>query len=309
MVNWINNNMSKDLRFHLSDQVENPELRKLIYEISSCARYVNLAIKDSNRGLSKTYNQYGEQQAELDVLSDQIIQEKFKKSMLVREFASEENEDIITFSHLQGDFSVTVDPLDGSSLVDVNLAIGTIVGIHQSEQIIEPNSMVAAMYITYGPLTTLVYASKNEGVHEFVLNPAGEFILSREDIKLEEMGKIYSPGGLENDWFESHSRYIDELRKSGYKLRYSGGMVPDINQILIKGGGIFSYPALKTAHEGKLRLLFEAQPMAFIVQEAGGAASNGIDPILEIKPRSVDQRIPLYIGSKKEVELAKKFIN
>lgn len=301
--------MGKDIRFHLSDTISNDELRKLIYEISSCARYINAVIKDSNRNLSTSINSYGEQQLELDIKADNILQERFRKSFLVREFASEENEEIITFKHQKGNFSVTVDPLDGSSLVDVNLSIGTIIGIHQSQKIIEPDSLIAAIYVIYGPLTTLIYASKNEGVHEFILNSVGEFVLVKENIKLNNKGSIYSPGGLESEWEEKHSAFINHLRDQNYKLRYSGAMVPDINQILLKGGGIFTYPALKNQPDGKLRLLFEAQPMAFIISEAGGLAINGLYNILEIKPKSIDQRTPIYIGSKEEINLVKKFLH
>jgi fructose-1,6-bisphosphatase I len=167
--------------------------------------------------------------------------------------------------------------------------------------------MVAALYITYGPLITMIY-SAGKGVHEFVLDREGEYVLSEENIRLNEKGAIFSPGGLRKDWTDGHKKYIDKLEADGYKLRYSGGFVPDINQVIIKRGGIFSYPALKKSPKGKLRLLFELQPMAFIMEQAGGRATNGKEDILSLMVTSVDQRSPIYIGSSAEVTLAEKFL-
>ena len=197
----------------------------------------------------------------------------------------------------------------GSSLVDTNLAIGTIIGIHRNSIFdCGKNSMVAALYITYGPLITMIY-SAGKGVHEFVLDREGEYVLSEENIRLNERGSIFSPGGLRKDWTDSHHRYIDKLEADGYKLRYSGGFVPDINQVIIKRGGLFTYPALKKSPQGKLRLLFELQPMAFIVEQAGGMATDGKDDILSLKVNSVNQRSPIYIGSRTEVTMAREFLS
>lgn len=168
--------------------------------------------------------------------------------------------------------------------------------------------MVAALYITYGPLMTMVY-SAGKGTHEFVLNREGEYVLSQENIKFKESGSIYSPGGLRKDWIPRHLKFLESLEDEGYKLRYSGGFVPDINQILIKKGGIFTYPALKEEPQGKLRLLFELQPMAFIVEQAGGMATNGHEDILSLTVNDLGQRSPIYIGSRREVEKAGEFLN
>jgi fructose-1,6-bisphosphatase I len=205
-------------------------------------------------------------------------------------------------------YFVTADPLDGSSLVDTNLAIGTIIGIHQEAVLGRGrNSMVAALYITYGPLMTMVY-SAGKGAHEFVLNREGEYVLSQENIAFNEKGSIYSPGGLRKECTPEHLKFLEYLEVEGYKLRYSGGFVPDINQILIKKGGIFTYPALKKEPQGKLRLLFELQPMAFIVEQAGGMATNGHEDILSLTATDLGQRSPIYIGSRFEVEKANEFL-
>ena len=206
-------------------------------------------------------------------------------------------------------YFVTADPLDGSSLVDTNLAIGTIIGIHKESIFCRGrDSMVAALYITYGPLITMVY-SAGKGAHEFVLNREGEYVLSQENIMLKERGSLYSPGGLRKDCTEKHLKYLEYLEAEGYKLRYSGGFVPDINQILIKRGGIFTYPALKKSPRGKLRLLFELQPMAFIIEQAGGVATDGAEAILSLRVEDLEQRCPIYIGSRFEVEKAMEFLS
>jgi fructose-1,6-bisphosphatase I len=163
------------------------------------------------------------------------------------------------------------------------------------------------MYITYGPLITMVY-STGKGAHEFVLNREGEYVLSQENIILKEKGSIYSLGGIRKDWTPAHLSFVEHLEELGYKLRYSGGFVPDINQILIKKGGIFTYPALKKAASGKLRLIFELQPMGYIMEQAGGLATDGITDILTVKPGDLDHRSPIYIGSRYEVEKAKEYL-
>jgi len=186
----------------------------------------------------------------LDRISDEILKSQLKFSGFVREYASEELEDIVKIGTGSEKYIVTADPLDGSSLVDTNLAIGTIIGIHK-DSILDTGrkTMVAALYITYGPLITMIY-SAGRGAHEFVLDREGEYVLSQENIRLKEKGSIFSPGGLRRDWMPEHCKFVEQLEKDGYKLRYSGGFVPDINQILIKRGGIFTYPALKNPHRG-----------------------------------------------------------
>ena len=132
--------------------------------------------------------------------------------------------------------------------------------------------------------------------------------MSSEDLKLRQSGDIYSPGGLARDWLQKHARFIGELEKRGYKLRYSGGLVPDFNQIVLKKGGIFVYPALANLPGGKLRLLFEALPLAMLIEEAGGRATDGVRNILDIVPKDIKDRTPLYIGSRREIELARRFL-
>ncbi|MFZ2535707.1 class 1 fructose-bisphosphatase [Methanothrix sp.] len=311
MVDGINDRTRfiVDLRRHMwMDGIE-VELRRLIWQIAVVGKYISAKIHESNRKLAGFKNVYGEDQLALDRISDDILKNMLRNSGFVREYASEEQKDIVNIGQGQEQYIVTADPVDGSSLVDTNLAIGTIIGIHKNSIFdCGKNSMVAALYITYGPLITMIY-SAGKGVHEFVLDREGEYVLSEENIRLNERGSIFSPGGLRKDWTDNHHRYIDKLEADGYKLRYSGGFVPDINQVIIKRGGLFTYPALKKSPQGKLRLLFELQPMAFIVEQAGGMATDGKDDILSLKVNSVNQRSPIYIGSRAEVTMAREFLS
>ncbi len=297
-----------DLRRHMWMAGVEVELRRLIWQIAVVGKYISAKIQESNRKLAGFRNVYGEEQLALDRISDDILKNKLQHSGFVREYASEELEDIVTIGQGHEKYIVTADPLDGSSLVDTNLAIGTIIGIHQ-KSIFDcgRNSMVAALYITYGPLITMIYSAGN-GAHEFVLDREGEYVLSEEFIRLKDKGSIFSPGGLRKDWTPGHLKFIDRLEQDGYKLRYSGGFVPDINQIIIKRGGLFTYPALKKSPQGKLRLLFELQPMAYIVEQAGGLATDGKDDILSLPVTSVNQRAPVYIGSAEEVKMAGQYL-
>lgn len=299
---------SVDLRRHMWMAGVETELRRLIWQIAVTGKYISAKIHESNRKLAGFQNIYGEEQLSLDRSADEILKNQLQFSGSVREYASEEQAEVIKIGKGHEKYFLTADPLDGSSLVDSNLSIGTIIGIHREEVFGEGRkTMVAALYITYGPLITMVY-SAGKGTHEFVLNREGEYVLSHENIRLKERGSIYSLGGLRKDWTPEHLRFVEYLETEGYKLRYSGGFVPDINQVLIKNGGIFMYPALKKEPKGKLRLLFELQPMAFIMEQAGGCASNGMEDILSLKVEELGQRCPVYIGSCFEVEKAKEYL-
>jgi len=296
-----------DLRRHLREHEEDRDLTRVICEIATASRYVINAIRTGDLGVAGTSNLYGEQQLELDVLSDRILRKRLIHSGVVSTIASEESDEIINVN-LNGKYSVTYDPLDGSSLVDVNLAVGTIVGIYRGDNVLQRGrNLVAALYILYGPRCTLVYTT-GSGVHEFAMNSLMEYTLVQENVQMQPNGSIYSPGGLRNKYTEGVEKLVLSLEEKGSKLRYSGGFVPDINQVLIKGQGLFMYPHLKDAPDGKLRLLYELNPMAFIMEQAGGAASNGRERILDLQPEGIDQRQPIFIGSREDVAMAEKFI-
>lgn len=294
-----------DLYTHLHRAGIPEDLRRLMMTLAITGKYIAAKIGAANRKLAGSRNVYGEEQLELDKACDQIFISRLKESALVREFASEEQGQILTMAKPEGRYSVTVDPLDGSSLVDVNLAIGSIIGVHDGDLIIGgPRNLVAAAYLLYGPLTTFVYTA-GKGTHEFVLNPEGEFVLATENIRMQERGELYSIGALRGEWNPPHAKFVAQLEAEGYKLRYSGALVADVNLILLKRGGIFTYPGSAKAPRGKLRLLFELEPLAFIVEQAGGAAADGTTRILELKVEKLDARAPIYIGSRYEVGKAR----
>jgi fructose-1,6-bisphosphatase I len=299
-----------DLRRHLRGQNICDNLIHLICEIAEASKYVINAVRTGDLGVAGTSNLYGEEQLALDVLSDRIMRKRLTHSGVVCNIASEEMDEIYSCqADADGLYSVAYDPLDGSSLVDVNLAVGTIVSIFAGSDLFQPGrNQVAALYVLYGPRVSLVY-TVGDGVHEFTMNNLMEFTLTRENIRMQPEGNIYSPGGLRNKYHPGDERFIRHLEEKGCKLRYSGGFVPDINQILMKGQGVFMYPALNGSPNGKLRVLFELNPMAFIIEHAGGSASNGVISILDILPESLDQRAPVYIGCTQDVKQATEFVS
>jgi fructose-1,6-bisphosphatase I len=248
---------------------------------------------------------YGEEQMPLDKFADSVFIHGLKERRLVRYIATEEQGQIIEIENPKNNFGVVFDPLDGSSLIDVNLCVGTIIGVCPGHVLDKGSHLVAALYLLYGPLTTLTYTT-GKGVHEFVLDEEGEFVLRHRDLRIPD-GKIYAPGALRKDYLPAHARWIEHLEQSGYKLRFSGCFVADVHQILHKGG-VFTYPGIKGKEKGKLRLLYEANPMGKLIHEAGGAVSNGKGDILELQPETIDQVTPIYIGGKNEIALIEKFM-
>jgi fructose-1,6-bisphosphatase I len=256
---------------------------------------------------SCTKNTFNETQLLIDKYADTLLLKEMEKSRLVRNVASEEQNEIIEIKKGTGEFGVTIDPLDGSSCVNPNLSVGTIAGIFNEGNVMEKgNRMDAACYVIYGPLTSLTYSSKN-GLHEFILNNRKEFVLKRENITIPE-GKILAAGGLRKEITPQHLNLLHELEEKGFKNRFSGSFVADINQIFYYGG-LFTYPKTASAPQGKLRLLFEANPISFLAKQAGGKGSNGKEEILNIKPEMLSQRTPVYVGDKKAIEITEKHLS
>jgi fructose-1,6-bisphosphatase I len=293
-------NIVDEIVMHLSEHIHDyPEdIKKTILKIAEVSKKISKGFV-SRQGNSDTSNIYGEKQLAMDKWADELLIAELGKTGLVNKITSEEQPEIIEFQS-PSDIGLTIDPLDGSSLIGINLTVGTIVGIHRGDVLKPGNEMIGAMYILYGPLTILVYSLRN-GVHEFVLNDQSEYVLQKENITIPD-GKIYSPGALRIEWFPYHKKWVEQLELVGYKLRYSGSFVADVHQILHKGG-VFTYPAYKEREKGKLRLLFECVPMGYIIAQAGGAVSDGVRDILTIHPENINERIPVYIGGKKEIQL------
>lgn len=253
----------------------------------------------THQGKADTSNFYGDQQAAMDIWADDLFIKELGGSGLVRYLASEEQPEILEFKS-KSNLAISIDPLDGSSLLSINLTVGTIIGIHRGGVLKPGSEMVGAMYIIYGPLTVLVY-SLGDGVHEFVLNADGEFVLRKEGLTIGSEKRL-GQGAARNTYLPFHEEFISKLEADGYKIRFSGSFVADVHQILHKGG-VFTYPGYLGSERGKLRLLFECAPMGYIVTQAGGAVSDGYVDLLSIVPESISERVPIYIGGKREIEL------
>jgi fructose-1,6-bisphosphatase I len=274
-------------------------------------------------GAAGTTNVQGEAVQKLDVLANQALLHCLGSRGNVAVMASEENEQpmVVERDPAAGKYMVVFDPLDGSSNIDVNVSVGTIFSILKREtgetaardpleDLLQPGlKQVAAGYVLYGSSTVLVFTT-GHGVNGFTLNPSiGAFTLSHPNIRMPSSGAIYSVNEANADSFpEPYQRYLALLRAGAtgrtYSSRYVGSLVADFHRTLLKGG-IFLYPPTKHYPGGKLRLMYEANPIAFIAEQAGGAASDGNGRILEIRPTSLHQRVPLLVGSREEMDLLK----
>ncbi len=274
-------------------------MEEILVAIQKSAIRIKRAIDVKDIGYSQEQNSSGETQLQLDIQCDLIIEEELSHVNSIHTLASEEKEDAMVINSA-GKYLIGFDPLDGSSLVDVNLSVGSIFGIYEND-FTGPN-MVASCYVVYGPRVELVFAY--EGMVKLYLLQSGEFEFVKE-IHLNEKGKLNAPGGTQQNWEPYHKAMVDGLFQEGYRLRYSGGMVPDLHQILLKGGGLFSYPGTSDRPEGKLRQVFEVFPFAMIFEYAGGAAIDGKERVLEQIPRHVHDTSPCFFGSKYEIERVK----
>lgn len=290
-----------NLEEHLSKQGARPALKDLILLLAEKCKGISHSFQ-GRQHMTESKNIFGEKQAALDRYADRVLIESLKESGMVKTIASEEQPELIRVNGVKEGFGVIFDPIDGCSSIDVNLTVGTIIGIFDSWNVLqEGKNLSAALLVIYGPLTILVY-SIGKGVHEFVLDN-NMFKLKKENLKIPERGGILASGGLRRDFLPNHEKFIRALESDGYKIRYSGSCVADIYQILYNGG-IYCYPKLKGKDKGKLRLLFEAIPLGFIVKQAGGMISDGEKDLLTVKPTSISDRTPLYMGGKKEIKQA-----
>lgn len=303
------NTKLQDLNTHLRLADTEDHLRHLIVEIGRASKYINHAIMTGELGLAGTSNLYGEMQLELDVLADKIITDMLFQSGLVSCMSSEEKGESMECMSKYGEYVVVFDPLDGSSLVDTNNSVGSILGIYPKGDLIgrKGKDMLAALFVVYGPRTTLMYTT-GKGTHEFTLNDVGEYTLTNENIQIKDTAKRFAPGNLRvTKEVPEYDKLVNSFMHDGLTLRYAGGMVPDINTILSKKDGIFMYPGGKEKAEGKLRLVFECAPMAMIIENAGGIATDGKMDILDKEIEALYQRTPIFIGSKETVKEAESF--
>ena len=272
-------------------------MNSIFETIKNVAFEIDTAIKTSDLGYSNSENSSGEDQLKLDVQSDIIIEKAFASVEIVKNLVSEEKEGVLELNE-GGKYTICYDPLDGSSLVDVNLSVGSIFGIYEGA--LQGSNLVASAYVVYGPRIELVIAEQNK---KPVLYRAIDGAFKEiGEITLGKKGKLNAPGGTQQNWAPHHKKFVDALFMDGYRLRYSGGMVPDLHQILLKGGGIFSYPSTSDKPEGKLRQLFEVIPFAFMYEQAGGHAINdeGIR-LMELLPKHPHDTSPCFFGSDYEI--------
>lgn len=304
------------------------ELSGILYDMALAGKMIANKVRSAGLadilGATSDTNVQGEVQQKLDVLSNEIIVKAFDHGGRICVMASEEEEGIIQIpdSFKPGKYVLLFDPLDGSSNIDVNVPVGTIFSVFRKitrgargdlEDLLQPGRrQVAAGYILYGSSTMMVYTT-GQGAHGFTLDPSiGEFLLSHPNIQIPKQARYLSVNdAYEQDWPEATRslmrcyRGLDGQRKA-LNVRYVGSLVADFHRNLL-GGGVFCYPAHAKAPRGKLRLLYEANPLAFIAEQAGGAATDGYGSILDIDPTELHQRTPLYIGSKAEVDLVDRF--
>ena len=323
-IKTIQQHIQGDKDLHLAAT----DLTSLLTNLSVAAKIIS---RDVNRAgltanvLGKTdlINVHGETVMKLDEFAENTIQRAMGSCGMLCVMASEESEDIISLpdGRPRGNYALMYDPLDGSSNIDVNTSIGTIFSIHrrvtskgdgtEADCLQHGSKQVAAGYFIYGSSTMMVYTA-GDGVHGFTLDPAlGEFLLSHEDIKTPAKGKIYSVNeGNKSKWdaptvaYIQHLKEKDDMSNRPYSLRYIGSLVADFHRNLLKGG-IFLYPG----PQAKLRLLYEACPLAMVAEQAGGLATTGCQPIMEVEPESLHMRVPLIIGSRDDVNQYLGFVD
>jgi fructose-1,6-bisphosphatase I len=305
------------------------ELSQLLRDIGLAAKIISREVNKAGitniLGKEGSINVHGESVKKLDLFADKQLISALNRSEITCMVISEENDGIVELDNDGGKYIVYLDPLDGSSNIDVNVSIGSIFSIYMrkdlsSGQLSEEDALqsgvkqVAAGYVLYGSSTLMAYTT-GMGVSVFTLDPSiGEFILSDDDVKIPDHGKIYSVNeGSYHSWDEGLKQYIkycqveDPETDRPYKARYIGSMVADVHRTLITGG-IFIYPNSSQYPSGKLRLMYECNPLSFLIEQAGGMAINGEGRIMEISPESIHQRTPIFIGSKQNVLKVKEFL-
>ena len=311
------------------------QLSDLLYDLALACKVISLEVNRAGLidilGLTGDENIQGEEVKKLDVYANETLTHMMKIGGHACAVCSEEDETFIPmedkyFHHdVLNKYIIHFDPLDGSSNIDANISIGTIFSIYKRISKSGPATLedclqkglkqIAAGYVVYGSSTIMVYTAGN-GVHGFTLDPSvGEFLLSYENMKIPKKSRTYSVNeGNFSKWSDGMKNYINYLKQNDketgrpYTSRYVGSLVADFHRNLLYGG-IFIYPADDKNKNGKLRLMYEANPLSMIVEQAGGRASNGIKRILDIEPEDLHQRTPLFIGSEEDVKTAESFIN
>lgn len=268
---------------------------EIIKAIEEASIEIKELIETGDTSKSEQENSTGDTQLKLDIESDKIIERQFRRLPTVKAIVSEEQEEIIHLNE-NAEYVIAYDPLDGSSLVDVNLSVGSIYGIYKNE--FNAKSLIASIYVVFGPRVEMVVAIDHVKMYR-LRHGRFDFI---QTIVLKEKGNLKAPGSTQNCWSSHHKQMVDDIFNDGYRLRYSGGMVPDLHQILLKGGGLFSYPETSDRPKGKLRQLFEVFPFAYTFEKAGGGATDGHKRILEVETTHIHDTSPCFFGSNEEIK-------
>jgi fructose-1,6-bisphosphatase I len=271
-----------------------------LYRLISLIADLSTLVRDilpRELGFAGGTNPYGEKQLKIDVWSNDLFTKKLLRSGLVKRLASEEMEEVAEAK--VGEYSIVLDPLDGSSNLKSNNLLGTIVGVYREKPLpAKGRDLEAAMYFLYGPYHQLILAL-HDGVRTFAALGKGSqgsrFVSDGLIRQLPKPPTVYGIGGLREKWAPNVRVFVESLEKRKLSLRYGGSFVGDYNQVLTKGG-FFAYPELTDAPEGKYRLQFESNPVGFITEKAGGRASTGTEHILDVEPSSIVQRVPTYLG-------------
>ena len=271
------------------------KMNEIIKAIEEASIEIKELIETGDTGKSNQENSTGDTQLKLDIASDEIIERIFRQIPTVKAIVSEEQESIIDLNE-NGEYLIAYDPLDGSSLVDVNLSVGSIYGIYKNE--FNAKNIVASVYVVFGPRVEMVVTTDNVKMYR-LKHGKFEFI---QNIVLKQKGNLKAPGSTQSCWAPHHKQMVDDIFNDGYRLRYSGGMVPDLHQILLKGGGLFSYPGTTDKPKGKLRQLFEVFPFALAYERAGGGAIDGFKRVLEVQTTHIHDTTPCFFGSNEEIK-------
>ncbi len=277
-------------------------MQKIFETIKEVALEIDTLIVNEDTGYVDETNATGDQQLKLDIACDLLIEKAFRDNPEICALISEEKEEVMHCAG-KGDYTLCYDPLDGSSIVDANLAVGSIFAIYDGEP--SGKNLAGASYIVFGPRIEIVTVVRGEKPirYRYINGAYQEF----HPIVLEEKGRLNASGGSQKHWQDKHMAFIHGLFADGYRLRYSGGMVPDLHQILVKGGGLFSYPSTTDNPNGKLRVLFEVLPFALIFEAAGGEAIDEKGrPLLELTVTHPHARTPCFFGSRYEIAKLKE---
>jgi len=271
------------------------KMQEIIKAIEEASIEIKELIETGDTGKSNQENSTGDTQLKLDIASDEIIERIFRQIPNVKAIVSEEQENVIDLNP-NGEYLIAYDPLDGSSLVDVNLSVGSIYGIYKNE--FNAQNIVASVYVVFGPRVEMVVTIDDVKMYR-LKHGKFEFI---QNIVLKQKGNLKAPGSTQNCWAPHHKKMVDDIFNDGYRLRYSGGMVPDLHQILLKGGGLFSYPGTSDKPKGKLRQLFEVFPFALAFEKAGGGGIDGFKRVLEVETTHIHDTTPCFFGSNEEIK-------